>query len=162
MQSNEELPADLLDPYEVLFFSHIPDDSLLDEIFEDDDYDSDANIEELTNKTNTIILDNEKQINKEKARGREKGRKSREGKNIALEKKAKISAQLPVPPVFSYLEHNVPFHQGFIRLLPAFPDNNIILYGLIRLFFSQTILTTILTNTNEYAELKHAGIIGCS
>ncbi|CAG8465462.1 10062_t:CDS:1, partial [Dentiscutata heterogama] len=89
-------------------------DSLLDEIFEDNDYDSDANMEKLTNKTNVIILDNEKQINKEKARGREKGRESKEVKNIVLRKKAKISAQLPVLPVFSYLEHNVPFHQGFI------------------------------------------------
>ncbi|CAG8764067.1 21545_t:CDS:2, partial [Racocetra persica] len=63
---------------------------------------------------------------------------------------------LPVPPDFSYLKHNIPFHQGFIRLPPAFPDNNISLYGLIRLFFSQTILNTILTNTNEYAQSKYA------
>ncbi|CAG8650647.1 3306_t:CDS:2, partial [Scutellospora calospora] len=66
-------------PYEVLFFSRTPD-----EIFEDDDFDSDAEIVELTNKTNAIILDNENQINKEK---------------------------LPVLPDFSYLKHNVPFHQ---------------------------------------------------
>ncbi|CAG8693789.1 7054_t:CDS:1, partial [Cetraspora pellucida] len=46
--------------------------------------------------------------------------------------------------------------------IPAFPDNNISPYGLIRLFFSQIILTTILINTNEYAQFKNAGVIGRS
>ncbi|CAG8649783.1 10092_t:CDS:2 [Dentiscutata heterogama] len=43
------------------------------------------------------------------------------------------------------------------KLLSAFPNNNIISYGLIGLFFSQSILIKILTNTNEYAK---AGIVG--
>ncbi|CAG8538079.1 15568_t:CDS:1, partial [Cetraspora pellucida] len=81
-----------------------------DEFFEDDDFDSDADIVELTNKTDAITLDNENQINIEKARKRGKGHENKEEKNIALEKKAKIFTQLPVPPDFSYLKHNVSFY----------------------------------------------------
>ncbi|CAG8799426.1 7030_t:CDS:1, partial [Cetraspora pellucida] len=65
MQNNKELSADLLGPYEVLFFSQTSD-----KFFEDNDFDSDANIVELTNKTNSITLDNKNQINKEKTRKR--------------------------------------------------------------------------------------------
>ncbi|CAG8635094.1 2455_t:CDS:2, partial [Cetraspora pellucida] len=43
-----------------------------------------------------------------------------------------------------------------LKLPLALPDNNINPYGLIRLFFSQSILIKILTNTNEYAKSKNA------
>ncbi|CAG8783128.1 19168_t:CDS:1, partial [Cetraspora pellucida] len=106
MQNNEELSADLLDLYEVLFFLQTPN-----EFFKDDDFDSNANIVELTNKIDAITLDNENQINKEKARKRRKEHGNKEGKNIASEKKAKIFSQLSLSPDFSYLKHNVPFYQ---------------------------------------------------
>ncbi|CAG8631235.1 7350_t:CDS:1, partial [Cetraspora pellucida] len=154
MQNNEELSADLLDPYKVLFFSQTPD-----EFFENDDFDSDANIVELTNKTDAITLDNKNQLNKEKAKKKRKEHGNKEEKNMALEKKAKIFKQLPVLSNFSYLKHNVSFHQGFIQLASVFPDNNISSYELIRLFFLQTISNTILTNTNEYAQSKYASLV---
>ncbi|CAG8839538.1 4474_t:CDS:1, partial [Gigaspora margarita] len=91
------------------------------------------NSEEIVYNTARLL-----QVNKEKirGRGRGKGRKSRKGgNNIVSERKAQISAQLPIPPNFNYLKHNIPFHQDFIRLPSKFSDNNISLYGLIRLFF---------------------------
>ncbi|RIB19701.1 hypothetical protein C2G38_2181186 [Gigaspora rosea] len=118
IEKDDKLPANLIDLYNILFFSRIQV-SLVDEVFEDGDDDSSTKIAELANEIDTINL-NSKEI------------------DLILQdhyKKAQISAQLPVPPNFNYLKHNIPFYQGFIRLPPKFPDYNISLYGLIRLFF---------------------------
>ncbi|CAG8803017.1 3562_t:CDS:1 [Gigaspora margarita] len=151
MKKDDKLPANLIDPYNVLFFSQIQV-SLVDEVFEDGDDDSSTKIAELANKIDTINLNSEEiefntarslQVNEEKIRGRGKGkghRSRKEGNNIVSERKAQISAQLPIPPNFNYLKHNIPFHQGFIRLPPEFSDNNIFPYGLIRLFFPNLFL----------------------
>ncbi|CAG8577095.1 30623_t:CDS:2, partial [Gigaspora margarita] len=117
MQNNEELSTDLLDSYDVLFFSQTQEASLPDEIVENNNYDSNTDIVELTNKN---------PINTEKTR--------RIGKACG----------------------------SFIQLPLAFSDSTITSYGLIRLFFLQTILITILTNTIEYAQLKYASIVGHS
>ncbi|CAG8518044.1 23229_t:CDS:2, partial [Gigaspora rosea] len=42
----------------------------------------------------------------------------------------KTLAQLPAPPDFNYLKHNIPLHQNFTRLPPAFPNKNITPYVL--------------------------------
>ncbi|CAG8637966.1 14876_t:CDS:2 [Cetraspora pellucida] len=111
---------------------------LPDKIFEDSEHNSNADTVELINEMGTISLNNESQIELDNTESLQINKKT--------EKKDENA------------EHNVLFHQGFVRLLSAFSNNNITPYRLIRLFFSQTILNTILTNTNEYMQSKNAGI----
>ncbi|CAG8524371.1 1218_t:CDS:2 [Gigaspora rosea] len=60
---------------------------------------------------------------RERKRGRGQGRENKRGKsNTVLEREVKILAQLPAPPDFNYLKHNIPLHQNFTRLPPAFSD----------------------------------------
>ncbi|CAG8669920.1 9282_t:CDS:1, partial [Racocetra fulgida] len=89
MQENEELPAELVDLYEVSFISQTLEDLLAEEMFEDNDYDSDGDNTELSNDTSVI---NEEQIesnitaslqNKEKTRGEKKGHRSKNKENNA-------------------------------------------------------------------------------
>ncbi|KAF0332808.1 hypothetical protein F8M41_020504, partial [Gigaspora margarita] len=54
MQKNEELPAELVDLYEVLFISQMLEDLLAEEMLEDNDYDSDGDNTELSNDTSVI------------------------------------------------------------------------------------------------------------
>ncbi|CAG8626254.1 1940_t:CDS:2 [Acaulospora morrowiae] len=154
-----------------------------DGLLEDSDGDIVDN-EEYTEGLDNIVDELEQlQVNEKKSRGREdrvregrargnrarkdraggngaRGHQSKGGRNNTALNKTEISAQLPVPPDFVPLEHNLPYHRSYVKLPLAFPDRNITPYGLIRLFFSQTILNTIVTNTNKYAQLKNAGTIG--
>ncbi|CAG8736983.1 13838_t:CDS:2 [Gigaspora margarita] len=119
MEKDDELSANLIDPYDVLFFSRTQV-SLVDEVFENGDDDSSIEIAKLANEIDTINLNSEEiefntarslQVNKEKIRGRE--HRSRKGENnIVSERKAQISARLPIPPNFNYLKHNILFYQG--------------------------------------------------
>ncbi|CAG8804902.1 3227_t:CDS:2, partial [Racocetra fulgida] len=96
----EELPVNLLDPYDVLFFSRTQEVFSSDEMFEDTEYDSNADTIELINEMDTISLNNDNQIELNNTE-----------RNVISEKKAKISVQLPTPPDFDYFKYNVPFHK---------------------------------------------------
>ncbi|KAF9292951.1 hypothetical protein BGZ74_000107, partial [Mortierella antarctica] len=78
-------------------------------------------------------------------------------KGKATKKKAVIS--LPAPPEFEPLIR--PMHHAR-HLLPSIFDNRNIPapITLFRLFFTDDILNTIVTNTNEYADTKSAGAVG--
>ena len=54
MQENEELPAELVDLYEVSFISQTLEDLLAEEMLEDNDYDSDGDNTELSNDTSVF------------------------------------------------------------------------------------------------------------
>ncbi|CAG8479978.1 22020_t:CDS:2 [Gigaspora margarita] len=54
IQENKELPAKLVDLYEVLFILQTLEDFLAKEMFEDNDYDSNSDNTELSNDTSVI------------------------------------------------------------------------------------------------------------
>ncbi|CAG8514475.1 21238_t:CDS:2, partial [Gigaspora rosea] len=74
--------------------------------------------------TSSPQINEEKISGKGRERGRERGRGqgrgNKRGKSIlVLEREVKTLAQLPAPPDFNYLKHNIPLHQNFTRLPPA-------------------------------------------
>ncbi|CAG8826824.1 25501_t:CDS:1, partial [Racocetra persica] len=59
IQENKELPAELVDLYEVSFISQILEDLLAEEMLKDNDYDSNGDNTKLSNDTSIF---NEEQI----------------------------------------------------------------------------------------------------
>ena len=65
-----------------------------------------------------------------------------------------ILNQLPVPPAFDYFKSSFPLHDAR-PLLPNLPGGkNWSPLALFALFFGDSILDSIVTNTNRYAEVK--------
>ena len=65
-----------------------------------------------------------------------------------------IREQLPPPPEFDYLKSPFPPHDARPRIpgMPKEQDHSPL--GLFSLFFTDSILESIVANTNRYAELK--------
>lgn len=73
-------------------------------------------------------------------------------------RKKKPSVELPAPPEFQPLSRQE--HKAFIRLPTPFDLGDPAPISLFRLFFTDTILNTIVMNTNLYALSKDAGSVG--
>src|SRR3989337_1978051 len=66
----------------------------------------------------------------------------------------------PPPPNFEHFIHPKPLHRAFINLPPNYEANFSKPINLFLLFFSNSILDTIVVNTNLYALTKNAGAVG--
>ena len=70
------------------------------------------------------------------------------------------TVQLPPTPNFEHFVHPKPLHWAFINLPPNYEANFSKPINLFLLFFPNSILDTIVVNTNLYALTKDAGAIG--
>ena len=75
-------------------------------------------------------------------------------------RKKTSTVELPAPPEFQPLSRQEQEHRAFIRLPTPFDFGDPAPISLFRLFFTDTILNTIVANTNVYALSKDAGSVG--
>ena len=66
----------------------------------------------------------------------------------------------PPPPNFEHFVHPKPLHRAFINLPPNYEANFSKPINLFLLFFPNSILDTIVVNTNLYALTKNTGAVG--
>src|SRR4051812_40093363 len=83
-----------------------------------------------------------------------------EGSRMKKGKQPIKTSGLPSVPSFSRFIHTKPSHQRIIGSLPHLPSGLPSILGVFRLFFPDTILKTIVINTNYYAAVKGAGESG--
>ncbi len=70
-----------------------------------------------------------------------------------------VTVQLPPSPNFEHFVHPKPLHQVFINLPPNYEANFSKQINLFLLFFPNSILDTIVVNTNLYVLIKDAGAV---
>src|SRR6266542_2617949 len=81
-------------------------------------------------------------------------------RSVRKNKRKPKTVQLPQPPNFEYFIHSKLLHQAFINLPPNYDANFLKPINIFLLFFTNSILDTIVINTNLYALTKNAGTIG--
>ena len=81
-------------------------------------------------------------------------------RSVRKNKRKPKTVQLPQPPNFEHFIHSKLLHQAFINLPPNYDANFSKPINIFLLFFMNSILDTIVINTNLYALTKNAGTIG--
>ena len=81
-------------------------------------------------------------------------------RSVRKNKRKPKTVQLPQPPNFEHFIHSKLLHQAFINLPPNYDANFSKPINIFLLFFTNSILDTIVINTNLYALTKNAGTIG--
>ncbi|CAG8535880.1 5653_t:CDS:2, partial [Scutellospora calospora] len=106
----KDLPDELSDKYVVSFLSrNLAADEFLEDFYEAEDS---VNINDIcTELEQTVISEGSK---KKSTRGKNQNKGEKD--SLCSRKKATISAQLPKPPSFNTLVHNMPYHKGYVML----------------------------------------------
>ncbi|CAG8698995.1 19887_t:CDS:2 [Cetraspora pellucida] len=131
LKNTKDLSDKLSDKYVVSFLSR---NLAADESLEDfNEVEDSVNIDDICTELEQTVISERSREKSTRGNDQNKGKKN----SSSSGKKAAIYVQLPKPPSFDALVHNISYHKGYI-----------------------IILTTIISNTNEYAQIKNANAMG--